>query len=627
MFRPLSPFGRACGPAADAPSPWRGRALVGAPVAILALTDVCERHAQIASWPGPVIARYAASLALGGAIWGALVVAAGGRRAWGTRAFLVFIAALAVGAQLYFFARYHAYMNPRAVLVGTAMLPSVGQQLWSDRASFAASILVPVAIAAALPLLRARVTGAADPQNTRRMALDVGLMALLVASFLIEAPGGGEQAASPDVLYLASMGRLALARWNRTSGADRAHPGPRHPLPVPPIAAPRLTSLVFVLTESVRATDACSVPTDPCPVTPFTNALLPGRFGFSQMRALDSTTADSLAVLWSGLPPTASRAALHRAPLLWEYARSAGFDTAYFTAQNLLFANAGTWLDSVPLSRRVSATDLEPNPTYELGADDAKLVDVALRELPRLRAPFVAVVHLSNTHFPYRVDEGDAPFQPEAGSFGAKDATPLHNRYKDAIHRQDALVARLVRGVRDMPGGSGVAVVFASDHGEQLRERGAVGHTWGVYDEEIRIPFWIDAPREALGASGAARLAAVRDAPLTQLDVLPTLLDLMGIWDASPIARLRRDMPGQSLLRGGSPGQPAVLTNCTELFACAFRNWGALRGTRKLLATQNDTAWKCFDVAQDPTESNDLGAAACAGLQTLAEADSRGTPF
>ncbi len=536
-------------------------------------------------------------------------------------------AALAVGAQRYFFARYHAYMNPRAVLVGTSMLPSVGQQLWVDRFAFFRALAPPMALAAIWPLLLDRVAPVAPARS--RMALDVATLALLAAVF-VGAPGRGEQAGAPDMLYLASMGRLASAHWQHDDLVERAHPGPRHPLPVPPIGARDRRSVLFIVTESVRGTDACSVPDPDCATTPFTNALLPDRYGFAQMRALDSTTAVSLAVLWSGLPPTASRRALHEAPLLWEYAHAAGFDTAYWTSQNLFFANAGTWLEGVPLSHWVSATDLDPNPTYEVGADDAKLVDVALRDLPSMLAapsPFVGVVHLSNTHFPYFIDEADAPFQPQSTAFGAGDAVSVHNRYRDAIHRQDALVARLVRGMRAIAGGDRVAVVFVSDHGEQLRERGAVGHTWGVYDEEVRVPFWIDVPAGALAPDQATRLRALQQQPVTQLDVLPTLLDLMGIWGAPEIATLRRSMPGESLLRGGTPARPVVLTNCSGIFACAFKNWGAMSLTKKLVATENDQDWRCFDVARDPLERHDLGAAACGSLQAVAEGDGRGAPF
>jgi glucan phosphoethanolaminetransferase (alkaline phosphatase superfamily) len=605
---------------------WAARALPVVPGLSVALVDVSTRHAQIASWPRATVVTYAATLVLSTVLWGALVVSAASARAWGARALLLVGAAMAVGAQLYYFGRYSAYMNPRAVLVGTSMLPSVGQQLWSDRASFAHALLPPLGLAVLLPAAYARLSRVS--QRRGWLALDVGLGALLLSAFAVEASGGGEQAASPDVLYVASMGSLASARWRHDDQVERAHPGPRTPAPVPPMPAVRARrSVLFIVTESVRAADACSVPSPDCATTPYTNALLPDRYGFTQMRALDSTTAVSLAVLWSGLAPTASREALHTAPLLWEYARAAGYDTAYWTSQNMFFANSGTWLEGVPLSRWISATDLDADPTYETGADDAKLVDAVVHDLPAMKQPFVGVVHLSNTHFPYVIDEADAPFQPQSHAFGAGDGERLHNRYADAIRRQDGLVARLVRAVRGAPGGESVAIAFVSDHGEQVRERGAVGHTWGVYDEEVRVPFWVDVPPGALSPEQQAGLRALSDAPLTQLDVLPTLLDVMGVWDAHEIRDLRAAMPGESLLRGGTPDRPVVLTNCSAIFACAFKNWGALRGTRKLVATQNDSAWRCFDLARDPTEIDDLGPEACADLVTLAEQEGRGTPF
>jgi hypothetical protein len=605
---------------------WATLGLLASPGIAVALLDLQARHEQIRAWPRTVLLTYVLTLVIGGVLWAALVAAASSPRAWLARGLLLAAATMALGAQFYFFGRYHAFMNPRAVVVGTSMMPSVGQQLWSDRASFLRALVPPLALAMVLPLSLRRWA----PVSPRRgaMALDVGMVCLVLSVFCLEVRGGGEQAASPDVLYLASMGRLAYARWAHDDMVDRAHPGPRTPAPVAPIA-PRAgrPSVLLVVTESVRGADACSIPTPGCQTTPYTNAQLPDRFGFSQMRALDSTTAVSLAVLWSGLSPTASREALHTAPLLWEYAHAAGFDTGYWTAQNLFFANSGTWLEGLPVSHWVSATDLDANPTYEVGADDGKLVDAALRDLPTMRAPFVGVVHLSNTHFPYVIDEGDAPFQPQSQAFGAGDAGKVLNRYRDAIRRQDAIVARLMRGVRALPGGDRIVVAFVSDHGEQIRERGAIGHTWGVYDEEVRVPFWIDAPAGTLTDPLAARLRALQDAPLTQLDVLPTLLDVMGILDAPQVAAHRAAMQGESLLRGGTAGRPVVLTNCSSIFACAFKNWGAMQGTLKLVATQNDAHWKCFDVADDPGEHDDLGREACGPLAELASAGGRGTPF
>jgi len=211
----------------------------------------------------------------------------------------------------------------------------------------------------------------------------------------------------------------------------------------------------------------------------------------------------------------------------------------------------------------------------------------------RAQSPFVGVVHLSNTHFPYVVDPADAPFQPQSQAYGPGDAAAVHNRYRDAIHRQDAIVARLVRGIRTTPGSERVAVVFVSDHGEQIRERGAVGHTWGVLRRGAARPL-LD--RRPLGPERPLprrdprppQLRALESARVTQLDVLPTVLDLMGIWDAPVLASLRQPMAGESLLRGGSGARPVVLTNCSGIFACAFKNWGALAQTKKLVASEND---------------------------------------
>jgi arylsulfatase A-like enzyme len=123
-------------------------------------------------------------------------------------------------------------------------------------------------------------------------------------------------------------------------------------------------------------------------------------------------------------------------------------------------------------------------------------------------------------------------------------------------------------------------------------------------------------------------LRSLATTPLTTLDILPTLLDLAGVWDAPELASFRASMPGTSLLRGGTPGDRAVvMTNCTELWQCAFRNWGAIRGSRKLIAHQYDADWSCFETSTDPNELHDLGAAACGDLRTLAEADGRGRPF
>ncbi len=607
-----------------------GRALLAVPAIGIVVSDVVRRREQIRHFEEIELAYYLVTIALSLFLWGALLAIAtrrGGAARHVARLLLVALALFAFGGQTYAFDRYQAYLNHRAVLVGTSMMPSIGQQLWSDRASFAGALFPPVLAAIALAILGMLVA----PLRRRRTWLAVDVAALAFVLSLVAAPtNGGEQGATPDVLYLSAMGHLARAHWEHNETVERVHPGRRSPLPVStltPAKTPR-RNVLLVVTESVRSHSTCVAYDPECKWTPFSNKAAPNRIPFTQVRALDSTTAISLSIMWAGLLPTESRKALHEAPLLWEYARAGGWDTAYWTSQNLLFGNSGTWVDGLPVSRHVSATELEPGATLETGADDGKLITYVTGDIGALREPYVGVVHLSNTHFPYAVDPDFMPFQPQEEASGPGYETEIKNRYQDSIILQDRAVGRLIDDVRARPEGGRTVIVFVSDHGEQMREKGAVGHTGTLFDPEIRIPLWIDAPPGTLTEDEETQLRALSDVPLTSIDMLPTLLDLMGMWDSPQIADYRARMPGQSLLRGGSArDQVLPLTNCSELWACAFKNWGAIQGTRKLIATTWDHSWNCFDVATDPAEEHDLGPEACADLRTYAEKTMGGRPF
>jgi len=609
---------------------WIGRGLLSIPAIAIVAADVLRRREQIRHFEHIELGFYVVTIVLSLVLWGALLSIATRRAGFGrhvARLLLVALAVFAFGCQSYTFDRYQAYLNHRAVLVGTTMMPSVGQQLWSDRLSFAGALLPPVLGVVALAL-GGMVLAPMRRGRTWR-AVDIAVIAFLL-SLLASPRQGGEQGATPDLLYISAMGMLARAHWDHNETVERVHPGPRTPIPVPsfkPSPTPR-RNVLLVVTESVRSTSVC-VGYDPdCKWTPFSNKAAPNRFAFHEMRALDSTTAISLAIMWSGLSPTESRKDLHSAPLLWEYARAGGWEGAYWTSQNLLFGNSGTWIDGLPLSRHVSATELDPTCPLETGADDGKLVDYVLGDIGGLHEPYVGVVHLSNTHFPYLVDPDFLPFVPQEEASGPGWETEIRNRYQDSIILQDRAVGRLIEQVRKRPEGARTIIVFVSDHGEQMREKGAVGHTGTLFDPEIRIPLWIDAPPGTLTPEEENHLGELESTPLTSLDVFPTILDLMGMYDAPELASLRARMPGRSLLRGGSdPNAVWPLTNCSELWACAFKNWGAIQGTRKLVATTWDHEWNCYDVKDDPDEERDFGPEKCADLRAYAEKTMGGRPF
>jgi membrane-anchored protein YejM (alkaline phosphatase superfamily) len=349
------------------------------------------------------------------------------------------------------------------------------------------------------------------------------------------------------------------------------------------------------------------------------------------MRSNSSTTAISLATLWAGLPANATESELTHAPLIWDYAQAAAYSTAYWTSQNLLSLNARIFVQDIHASPFVTGSNLDPLADLGAGASDSLLVDRVLHDLPAVSEPFLAVVHFSNTHAIPIIDPNDAPFQPieridygdQGGLFEPLNkwvalgrTEHLRNYYMNAVYLSDKAVGRLIDGVRAAPSGPRTVIVYTSDHGEALKERNQYGHTYGLSDDQIRVPAWIDAPPGTLGPSEERNLRSVRNEPIWHIDLAATLIDLLGLSDAPDMVRFKARMPGHSLLREERTTSVVPITNCSWIWECKYPNVGVMQGARKLWSEKNARSYSCFDVVADPYERNDLGEGPCSTLHS-----------
>ena len=591
--------------------------LVTLPLAVVAL-DFSRRAERLLALRGEYRLTYFAAFVESVVVWGLLLYAACRQRGKGrvvaSVLFAVF-ATFAVGGQSYFFQQYGAYLNTDVSIFATNFRESVINQLFADFANYLRAKLPIFVLALGLIWLGRRAL------RPRRFPVSIAtwLAPLVLAlSFAIPTQHRAVQAATPDVLYLNAIGGLLATQFGFTEQSNQLRPRLRHSMPVPPLAVAPGTpkrNVLFVILESVRADATCIAHDPACRRTAATNALFPERYPFSNMRSVDSCTAISLAVLWSGLDSTESRDDLHTWPLIFDYAKAAGYDTAYWTSQNMLFGNVRLWVKNLGARKFVSATELDPTADLDIGAPEQHLADRVNAELGDLHEPFLAVVQTSNVHYPYYVNpDGPAPFQPATTSKAPEDNPHFFNYYQNAVYQEDQHLARILRHLRETEAGARTVIVYTSDHAEAFREHGQMGHTFSIFDEETHVPMWIDAPSGTLTPDEIKSLRSKRDAYLFHIDLAPTILDLLGVADAPGIAEYRARMHGHSLLRPELSEHAVPMTNCGGVWSCAFENWGLMQQNLKLEARSWDPGWKCYDLAADPEELHGLDLARCHAL-------------
>jgi glucan phosphoethanolaminetransferase (alkaline phosphatase superfamily) len=585
--------------------------------------DVLRRWRHLLTFDQLHVWAYLGTLAASTVFWMVLLHASARRRGGLRQAaagIFVVCFTLSAGGQGAFHRVYNIYCSHDAQIYSRSVPYSLICHLPMQRPGVWLHYLLALLVALGLVVL-AR-TWVRPSKWGRRLAIPL-LPAVLVAMTQIPASYRSWQSTTPDIIYFHGLLSAIKERLRLADDADELRVQLRHPQPVPPMSAKpaRPRNVLFVLQESLRYDISCNeYQPDPgldC-ATPFSNRALPNRHAFSQMRANAATTAISISNLWSGVGSHESLDTLLSVPLLWDYAAAAGYHGAYWTSQNVMFGSMRLYVQDFPVTHYAYATNLDTAAHYDAGALDSLLSDWVIDAWDTLEEPFFAVVHYSNVHHPYVYDPEHAPFQPSEFDKSSDKNEEFFNYYKNVAYLSDMAVGRLLEHIRGTDRGARTVIVYTSDHGESFREHWQLGHTSSLYDEEIKVPGWLDAPLGTLSEDEEQAVVGAQRELLWHYDIPPTILDLMGVWDAPEMAAFRAKMIGHPITRRQRTVGPVPLSNCSWLWECGFRNWGLMQGPLKLEAREWDQEFNCFDVLADPEERTNLGELACAPLGDLA---------
>jgi len=266
-----------------------------------------------------------------------------------------------------------------------------------------------------------------------------------------------------------------------------------------------------------------------------------------------------------------------KSPSLASVLSSAGYRTGLFHSGRFMYLG----MDSIVRRRGFDvvedAGDIGGDHHSSFGVDEPSTVNRILSWIDGLNRGerfFVTYLPIAG-HHPYETP-GDGPFsgREEIG------------RYRNALHYGDQALAKLLEGFRSRGLYQDTLFVIFGDHGEAFHQHdGNYGHTFFLYEENLRVPYLLVLPGRIHGQVRVGHIASL-------LDTAPTVLDLLGL--AAP-----PDFQGASLL-GGLPRMALFFTDYSLGFL------GLRDGSWKFVHEIEGSRSKLFNLSSDPGERQDL---------------------
>lgn len=373
-------------------------------------------------------------------------------------------------------------------------------------------------------------------------------------------------------------------------------------------------SIVVYLVDTLRA-DALGAYGSSSDVSPRFDAFAREALLFEDASSQASWTRPSVASLFTGLHVShhgvdrETRALAESHDTLAEQLAGAGYRTCAFVANHLVDVRFG-------FAQGFAAWN-EGGVVHDQPAAD--LVERGLRCAEAGRGPFFLYIHAQEPHSPYEPSASSrAIFNPE-GYRGDKDTRALlrlgqlgtlapdgldflKRRYKGEVRDADAAFGALVDGLRSRSLLASTLVIFTSDHGEEFREHGGTEHAKTLYQELIRVPLAVRLP-------GTAHPARRLSAPVELIDVMPTILSLLGLGGPSGSVG-GRDRSSEWLREAGLSDSPVRFAEARFELTDKL----SARVARFKLIVNNDdpglwraaTKHELYDLADDPGERMNL---------------------
>lgn len=394
------------------------------------------------------------------------------------------------------------------------------------------------------------------------------------------------------------------------------------------------TNLIIILVDALRP-DHLSCHGYFLPTSPNIDTLTANGFSFRSALATSTWSIPTHASLFTGLYPSSHGAYSlfsvlgEEVPTMAEVLSKNGYYTLSLYDNPLLGKISG--LDrgfdvalGVENEQKVSLTLIRIYKKFlkkeSLTDDIFRLTCRWIDHCAELNLPYFVFMNLFDVHAPYspkepyfseflksaRIDQVNIPlvrrFTYQIKSMREKldllaelsdaDLSYLLRMYDSNIRYEDEQIGELIGTLEGKNQLGNTLIIVTADHGEFLGEHQYIGHLVNrLYNPGLRIPlvFWLPEKMEP----------EVEDAPVSQVDIFPTVLSLLGLEDQTPAG-----IQGVDLFSDEKPQY--VLAEFFDDVKNKFSR--AIVSPGRKLIVNVDGGLELYDLDKDPGENDNLAA-------------------
>jgi phosphoglycerol transferase MdoB-like AlkP superfamily enzyme len=318
----------------------------------------------------------------------------------------------------------------------------------------------------------------------------------------------------------------------------------------------------------------------------------------------NATATDvSVPSLLTGVAPWESGHKLHTMPMVWDWVQAAHLHTLFVSAQLYNWGNFDSFLLSPGPDQFLTPDVMGAPLTNDVGVDELVAMRRFCSELQRVpsNSHFLAVYNSNSLHWPFQQTSPLLASEPHFAS-----------RYQNAAAILDEAFHELHSFLDSTGLLENTLLIITSDHGEDDKlEHSKVHRLYGFYDEITNIPFLIRIPR-TWATSHSEEMASLSENEkrlVSNLDVVPTILDALGCYADTSNRSLLSALSGQSLLQPVPADRYLIALSTNDIRQWEHEGFGIYRHNLRFVYSDLQGA-RLFDVASDPHQQVDLWPAA-----------------